>query len=359
MGPGLNGLIFCFLILTFYATVVEMSPRHHTHKMARSFDDSAWVDDFESSLSAVNEADDADDTGRDAGDVDTALEDAQAAKVAAQNAAKKADKAVIGAKEVKAEQEEAKAEKEEEEAAKEQEEIEKEKEEEAAAAAEEEVAETTNPTDAGDVDTALEDAQAAAAAAKKAAKKADKAVVEAKEVKAEQEEAKAEKEDKAAKEKEENTSNTTESDNEQESARPTIGDDFLSVDLTESNITDIANLGLDEASTASSKTESKEINDWATHCFKGWDQYPCKLGFRHGCKQGICWSQCDAAWRLDWLTAEWCWVMQPKEEDQDGTADTSEWKYLDCDTDADCTKQYAYRRKCKGACSMGWMKLRS
>ena len=33
--------------------------------------------------------------------------------------------------------------------------------------------------------------------------------------------------------------------------------------------------------------EADEANPWSDGwCYKGWEQYPCNLGFRHGCKKG-------------------------------------------------------------------------
>merc|ERR550534_2180734 len=87
-----------------------------------------------------------------------------------------------------------------------------------------------------------------------------------------------------------------------------------------------------------------KYNKWDTHCttLREWGKYPCKLGWRHGCDEGVCFSQCNAAWPENTLTVEWCWVEDEHEN------------YLPCKTNADCTQQLAYRKKCHGTCSVGW-----
>merc|ERR1712142_811345 len=87
-----------------------------------------------------------------------------------------------------------------------------------------------------------------------------------------------------------------------------------------------------------------KYNKWDTHCttLREWGKYPCKLGWRHGCDEGVCFSQCNAAWPENTLTVEWCWVEDENEN------------YIPCKTHADCTQQLAYRKKCHGTCSVGW-----
>jgi len=202
--------------------------------------------------------------------------------------------------------------------------------------------------DDADADIALENAEAAANTAKKAVKKANKAVAEAKAAKEAKEEQKEEEEE----EQEEENEDATEAANET-AVVPTIGDDFLNVDPIPSDSSEFKD-------TASSdkpvKPKENETNTWSNHCYDGWKPAPCRLGFRHGCKYGNCWSQCNAAWKFgsDWFGgAEWCWVYEPKASNVTGTADDSDWKYLGCKTDDDCTKQFAYRKKCTGGCSLG------
>jgi len=92
-------------------------------------------------------------------------------------------------------------------------------------------------------------------------------------------------------------------------------------------------------------------NTWKNHCHESWNEYPCRLGWRHGCQNELCWSQCIFMLPLK-KVGEWCWVQTEKSVNETGTADDSDWKYLTCKTDADCTKQKAYRKKCKGLCTV-------
>jgi len=198
--------------------------------------------------------------------------------------------------------------------------------------------------DDSDADSALADAKAAEKKAKKAAKKAAAEAKAAKEAKEEQKEEEEE-------EQEEENEDATEAANET-AVVPTIGDDFLNVDpipSDSSEFNDIASSGVDKPV----KPKENENNTY-DGCYDGWKQYPCNRGFRHGCEKGICWSQCNSvAAALFGVGAEWCWVYETKASNVTGTADDSDWKYLGCKTDDDCTKQFAYRQKCTGGCSLG------
>jgi len=120
---------------------------------------------------------------------------------------------------------------------------------------------------------------------------------------------------------------------------------------------DLKNLDTKTLLGVTKKPNKNETNEWSNHCMgdgvlQDWSKYPCRLGWRHGCNEGICWSQCNAVMRLS-AAAEWCYVKESKPVNETGTGDDSDWKYISCKTDADCTNQLAYRHKCKGACSMG------
>merc|ERR1719383_1274803 len=65
------------------------------------------------------------------------------------------------------------------------------------------------------------------------------------------------------------------------------------------------------------KNEKRNINDYANHCVQKWSEYPCRLGWRHGCKNGICWSQCHGAWLLAG-DGEWCYVQKPRDKVKEG-----------------------------------------
>jgi len=56
--------------------------------------------------------------------------------------------------------------------------------------------------------------------------------------------------------------------------------------------------------------------------------------------------------------AEWCWVGEGKPKKEAGTADDSDFTYIACKADADCTEKQAYKKKCYGMCSMGARYLR-
>merc|ERR1719193_2586839 len=159
--------------------------------------------------------------------------------------------------------------------------------------------------------------------------------------------------EKAEREKEEElNSKEQKAESDDSKLKTSLGDDFLDVDLTESNV--VGTLKSEEGSEEENEPPPKgpkEENDWRTKCFEKWSEYPCKLGFRHGCKNGICWSQCNAAWTVTWGSSEWCYVYE--DNPNVGGDDDEDWKYLACKTNADCTKQFAFRRKCKGACSLG------
>jgi len=201
--------------------------------------------------------------------------------------------------------------------------------------------------DDADADSALADAKAAEKKAKKAAKKAAAEAKAAKEAKEEQKEEEEE-------EQEEENEDATEAANET-AVVPTIGDDFLNVDPIPSDSSEFK----DTASSGVDKPVKPKENENENACYGGWGQYPCKLGWTHGCEKGYCWSQCNAAWaytefcQICDIYAEWCWVSGSKASNVTGTADDSDWKYLGCKTDDDCTKQFAYRQKCTGGCSLG------
>jgi len=68
-----------------------------------------------------------------------------------------------------------------------------------------------------------------------------------------------------------------------------------------------------------------------------WRLLPCKNGWRYGCGLGKCFRQCNAALLVgSCLTVEWCFLDSA------------------CKTHADCTRQQAYLKKCKGTCTFGW-----
>jgi len=127
---------------------------------------------------------------------------------------------------------------------------------------------------------------------------------------------------------------------------------------TENPLNDLKNE--DSAALLGSQSlKESDINRWANHCYDGknWKDYPCKLGWRHGCREGACWSQCHGGWMLKGA-AEWCWVGEGKPKKEAGTADDSDFTYIACKTDADCTEKQVYKKKCYGMCSMGARYLR-
>jgi len=85
-------------------------------------------------------------------------------------------------------------------------------------------------------------------------------------------------------------------------------------------------------------------NDFTCACYSGWEgkkcdqikrcdgcdafsKYPCGDGYRHGCKDGFCWAQCNVG------VCDWCY--------------TKDWQR--CTTNEDCTLQRAYERDCANA----------
>jgi len=97
------------------------------------------------------------------------------------------------------------------------------------------------------------------------------------------------------------------------------------------------------------KSDEAETNTHGNHCAESWSEWPCRLGWRHGCRNGICWKQCTTLPILN----EWCWVQTEKAVNETGTADDSDWKYVSCTTDADCTVKKAYRKECQSWCTVG------
>jgi len=73
-------------------------------------------------------------------------------------------------------------------------------------------------------------------------------------------------------------------------------------------------------------------------CDSFFSEYPCGDGFRHGCEDGYCWSQCS----LGIVQYNWCWTWDDQNDD---------WQT--CKTNKDCTLKQAYKKSCGSTCSAG------